>query len=276
MYHSLRVRGGGDIFALHHLTVTIGGGVWWALLLVSAALAVVIRVVRTPLERRWGGASPCRFRRRFLAALALLSVVWLCVYKGLLWAVTDYPFYFWNELPLQPCNVVALLSIPAALLQGRAARPLRAFCFYGGIVFSLAAMALPVDGFHDIPLLSVNAIGFYGFHGLVLATAISFASWELYRPSYWDTPAVLLLLTLLGGVVHLINLLLRATVYPQASYFYTCGLEGNPVLEGLLEIIPVYFLFELPLLLLMTLFCGCITLLFQLGRRLLPARALAL
>lgn len=245
---------------------------WWVLLLAPVALAAVIRAVRTPLERRWGGTSPCRFRQRFLAALALLSVAWLFAYKFLLWAVTDYPFEFWNELPLQPCNVVALLALPAALLRGRAAKPLRAFCFYGGIVFSLAAMALPVDGFHDIPLLSVNAIGFYGFHGLVLTLAISFAAWELYQPSFGDTPAVLLLLTLLGGAVHLVNLLLRATVYPHASYFYTCGLEGNPVLEGLLEVIPVYFLFELPLLLLMTLFCGCINLIFLLGRRLMTAR----
>ena len=226
-----------------------------------------------PLERRWGGTSPDRFRRHFLAALALLSVIWLFIYKGLLWVATDYPFLFWNELPLQPCNVVALLSLPAALARGRIARPLRAFCFYGGIVFALAAMAQPVDGFYDIPLLSVNAVGFYGFHGLVLVTAISFASWELYRPSLSDTPAVLLLLALLGGAVHLINLLLRATVYPQASYFYTCGLEGNPVMDWLLELIPVYFLFELPLLLLMALFCGCITLLFRLGRRLLSAGA---
>ena len=234
---------------------------------------MVIGAVRAPLERRWAPTSPYRFRQRFLAGLALLSVIWLCVYKALLWAVTDYPFSFWNELPLQPCNVVALLAISAALLQGKAARPLRAFCFYGGIVFSLAAMVQPVDGFYDIPLLSVNAIGFYGFHGLVLALAISFASWALYRPSFADTPAVLLVLTLLGGAVHLVNLLLRATVHPQASYFYTCGLEGNVVLEGLLELIPVYFLFELPLLLLMALFCGCITLLFHLVRRLLTVRA---
>lgn len=192
-----------------------------------------------------GPTSPCRFRQRSLAGLALLSVVWLCVYKGLLWAITDYPFSFWNELPLQPCNVVALLSIPAALLQGKAARPLRAFCFYG-------------------------------FHGLVLALAISFASWALYRPCFTDIPAVLLVLTLLAGAVHLVNLLLRATVYPQASYFYTCGLEGDPVLEWLLELIPVYFPFELPLLLLMAFFCGCITLLFHLVRRLLPAGAHAL
>lgn len=251
----------------------MGGGVWWSLLLVDAVLAAAIGAARAPLERRWGGASPCRFRRHFLAALAGLSVVWLCIYKVLLWAATDYPFFVWNELPLHACNVVALLSPIAALIQGRAARPLRAFCFYGGIVFSLAAMALPVDGFYDIPLLSVNAIGFYVFHGLLLVVAISFASWELYRPTFGDTPAVLLIITLLGGVVHLINLLLRATVYPEASYFYTCGLEGNPVLEWLLELIPVYFLFELPLLLLMAFFCGCITLLWRLGRRLLSVRS---
>lgn len=249
---------------------------WWALLLTPLLLAAAIRAVRAPLERRRGGTDPCRFRRRFLAALALVSVVWLAVYKWLLWAVTDYPFVFWNELPLQPCNVVALLSVPAALLRGRGARPLRAFCFYGGIVFSLAAMAQPVEGFYDIPLLSVNAVGFYGFHGLVLALAISFASWELYRPTFRDTPAVLAVLTLLGGAVHLVNLLLRATVYLQASYFYTCGLEGNPVLDWLLALIPVYFLYELPLLLLMVLFCGAITLLWQLGRRLLSAGASAL
>ena len=258
------------------MTVSVGGGIWLALLLAAVALAVAIGAARAPLERRWGGASPCRFRRRFLAGLAGLSVAWLCIYKVLLWAVTDYPFFFWNELPLQPCNVVALLSVPAALLQGRTARPLRAFCFYGGIVFSLAAMALPVEGFYDIPLLSVNAIGFYGFHGLVLVVAVSLASWDLYRPSFGDTPGVLLQLTLLGGAVHLVNLLLRATVFPQASYFYTCGLEGNPVLELLLELIPVYFLFELPLLLLMALFCGCITLLWRLGRRLLSTRLPAL
>ena len=246
---------------------------WWALVLAPVVLAGILGAARQPLERRWGGPDPCRFRRRFLAALAGLTVVWLGIYKLLLWAVTDYPFFFWNELPLQPCNVVALLSIPAALLRGRLARPLRAFCFYGGIVFSLAAMAQPVDGFYDIPLLSVNAVGFYIFHGLVLAVAITFAFWELYRPSFRDTPAVLLVLTLLGGAVHLVNLLLRATVYPQASYFYTCGLEGNPVLEWLLELIPAYFLFELPLLLLMALFCGCITLLFHLLRRLLSVRA---
>lgn len=249
---------------------------WWALVLAHVVLAGILGVVRRPLERRWGNSDPYRFRQRLLAGLAALSVVWLCIYKALLWAVTDYPFFFWNELPLQPCNVVALLSVPAALLNGRLARPLRAFCFYGGIVFSLAAMAQPVDGFYDIPLFSVNAIGFYVFHGLVLAVAITFASWELYRPSFADTPAVLLVLTLLGGAVHLVNLLLRATVYPQASYFYTCGLEGNAVLEWLLELIPAYFLFELPLLLLMAFFCGCITLLFHLLRRLLVRRAPAL
>ena len=168
---------------------------WWALLLAPLLLAAAIRAVRTPLERRRGGTDPCRFRRRFLAALALLSV---------------------------------------------------------------------------------NAVGFYGFHGLVLALAVTFASWELYRPTFRDTPAVLAVLTLLGGAVHLVNLLLRATVYPQASYFYTCGLEGNPVLDWLLALIPVYFLYELPLLLLMVLFCGAITLLWQLGRRLLSAGASAL
>ena len=203
---------------------------------VIAAFTAGIWSVRGRMSPAMGETEPpARDNRKFLAAMAAFTVVYLAVYKTLLAFNPDFDFKFWNELPLQPCNVVAVLAIPAALLRGRIGRLIREFCFYGGIVFVPVALTMPVDGFSGVPLISVNAIGFYGFHGLVLALSISFGTLKVYRPEWRDIPGVLLVLSVLALPVHGINMLLRATVFPEANYFYTYGLEGNPVLEGLMS-----------------------------------------
>ena len=224
---------------------------------IAAAMAVV-----------WYGRGrpPVRENRIFLAGLAAVTIGYLACYKILLVLSPTYEFLLWNELPLYPCNLVAILALPAALLRGRIGHILKAFCFYGGIVFTPVAMAMPVNGFTDVPLLSVNAIGFYGFHGLVLILAVSFGTLRVYRPAFRDIPRVLLTLVLLALPVHGVCMLLRATVYPEANYFYTYGLAGNPVLEGLKALIPIPLVYELPLLLVMAALCAVITLLFQGGR----------
>ena len=69
----------------------------------------------------------------------------------------------------------------------------------------------------------------------------------------------------LGAAAHGVNLLLRATVSPQANYFYTLGLEGNPVLEGLWALLPVPLAYELPLLLVLLAVCALVIPLSRLG-----------
>ena len=213
------------------------------------------------------GRKPANDNRGFLAGLAAFAVVYLAAYKTLLASVPDFDFVPWNELPLQPCNVVAVLGIPAALMRGRAGRALQAFCFYGGMVFAPVALAMPVEGFSGVPLLSVNAIGCYGFHGLVLTLSLSFGTLKVFDPQWRDIPVTLLTLTALSLPVHGINMLLRATVYPEANYFYTYGLEGNAVLEGLRSLIPIPLVYELPLLAVMAALCAAITLAFKTARR---------
>ena len=214
---------------------------------------------------------PTKENQKFLAKLAAFTVLYLAGYKTLLAFSPDFEFAFWNELPLQPCNVVAVLAIPAALSRGRIGRLLKEFCFYGGIVFTPVALVMPVDGFSGVPLLSVNAIGFYGFHGLVLVLSVSFGTLKVYRPEWRDIPGVLLILLLLALPVHGVNMLLRATVYPEANYFYTYGLEGNSVLEGLKSWIPIPLVYELPLLLVMGILCATITFLFRSGWKIAAA-----
>ena len=194
-----------------------------------------------------------------MTALAGVTIVYMVLYKA---GQVIQTGFLWDKLPLHACNLAAVLALPAALAGNRRwGQPLRGFCFYGGVIFSLAAMAMPERGYDVMPLLSINALGFYGFHGLVLAQSFCFATWGLHRPAWRDLYRSPLILAAMALPVHGINLLLRATVYPQANFFYTCGLAGNPVMEWLYGLIPVPFLFELPLTLLMALLCGVMLLL---------------
>lgn len=238
------------------MTLVPLGGLWWAVMALLAALAAGIYALRG--RRR--GDEAVKENRRFLAGLGLLTVCYLAVYKILLSQVPDFDFHAWHELPLQPCNVIALLSIAAVLTDSRI---LKGVCFYGGAVFAVMALLMPESGFAEVALLSVKGLGFYGFHGLVLVLSVSFATLGVYRPRYRDIPAVLAALAALCTLAHGVNLLLRATVYPEANFFFTCGLQGNPVLDALKAVIPVNLLYEMPLLLPMGLLCLLMTLAAQ-------------
>ena len=146
---------------------------------------------------------------------------------------------------------------------------LKNFCLCAGIPFAMVALLMPVDGFSQVPLFSVNAIGFYGFHGMVLALSVSFATLGVCRSRLRDIPGTAALLVGLGTAVHGVNVLLRATVFGGANYFYTFGLEGNVVLEGLWALLPMPLVYELPLLLVLIAVCLATTLLARLaeGRR---------
>ena len=174
----------------------------------------------------------------------------------------EFDFQFWNELPLQPCNLIAILAILAAATDWQV---LKNFCLCAGIPFAMVALLMPVDGFSQVPLFSVNAIGFYGFHGMVLALSVSFATLGVCRSRLRDIPGTAALLVGLGTAVHGVNVLLRATVFGGANYFYTFGLEGNVVLEGLWALLPMPLVYELPLLLVLIAVCLATTLLARLG-----------
>ena len=243
MYHPLCPGGGGDIPALSDLTVAPLNGTWWALIALTATAIAGIWLVRGR------GRKSTKDNRRFLLSFN-----------------PEFDFQFWNELPLQPCNLIAILAILAAATDWQV---LKNFCLCAGIPFAMVALLMPVDGFSQVPLFSVNAIGFYGFHGMVLALSVSFATLGVCRSRLRDIPGTAALLVGLGTAVHGVNVLLRATVFGGANYFYTFGLEGNVVLEGLWALLPVPLVYELPLLLVLIAVCLVMTLLARLaeGRR---------
>lgn len=260
MYHPLCPGGGGDIPALSDLTVAPLNGTWWALFVLTATAIAGIWLVRGR------GRKSTKDNRRFLGWFGAITLAYLWGYKTLLSLNPEFDFQFWNELPLQPCNLIAILAILAAATDWQV---LKNFCLCAGIPFAMVALLMPVDGFSQVPLLSVNAIGFYGFHGMVLALSVSFATLGVCRSRLRDIPGTAALLVGLGTAVHGVNVLLRATVFGGANYFYTFGLEGNVVLEGLWALLPMPLVYELPLLLVLIAVCLATTLLARLaeGRR---------
>lgn len=109
-------------------------------------------------------------------------------------------------------------------------------------------MIFPEMGFSGIPLLTVDAIGFYGTHACLFVLCVSLVTLGIYRPAYRDIPGVSAIQLIPLFAAHGINLLLRATVSPSANYFYTFGLEGNVLLETLRTWIPFDLWYIFPVL----------------------------
>lgn len=213
---------------------------WFIMFGVQVVLIVLIALL-------FGKKSPQQ-KERFFTGFYLFSVIFLIGYKVyLVHFSTTYETFWANELPLNLCQVASLLAYPAVK---RNLPGLKAFCFFIGSLCSLMGLLMPVTGFYNIPLLSGDSIGFYGFHGLVFVQSISLVTLRLCRPQFRDIPKVLVYIAGIALLVHGCNLLLRATGLNEISnYFFTCDPENNPILGFLYRMIPVGYVYLLPILL---------------------------
>ena len=82
-------------------------------------------------------------------------------------------------------------------------------------------------------------------HAILVVCGLSLATLGFYRPDPKDIPRILKTFGLLAIGAHLINLLLRLTLCPEANYFFTYGAEIG-VLKLFWRIIPVPLLYGLP------------------------------
>nr|WP_270385931.1 MULTISPECIES: YwaF family protein [unclassified Butyricicoccus] len=90
--------------------------------------------------------------------------------------------------------------------------------------------------------------GYYVTHAILVVCGLSLATLGFYRPDPKDIPRILKTFGLLAVGAHLINLLLRLTLCPEANYFFTYGAEIG-VLKLFWRIIPAPLLYGLPALL---------------------------
>lgn len=174
--------------------------------------------------------------------------IWLCVawilYKIGIGLDKEYTlFEFWNELPLQPCNTVIWLSLIASKKNNKT---IMAYSFFAGTVFAILAMVMPSPGFYDINFFTARGIGYYGTHWFVVITGILYATLGLFDIDVKAALRAVLFFLFIATCMHFVNMLMRATVYEEASYYYTYGNKDNAILTMVHNLLPVNLIYLIP------------------------------
>ena len=209
------------------------------LLTVTAVLFILLLLRGKPDARR----------SRFLVGVCLFNLALFTVYKLSLsmdaaYVRAYYPngFNIFNELPLHLCNI-NLFLIPLGVWKRN--RSIMGFSFFVAPLGALMALLFPEPLFSGFSLLMPRIFGYYVTHSLLVVCGLSLATLGFYRPDPKDIPRILKTFGLLAVGAHLINLLLRLTLCPEANYFFTYGAEIG-VLKLFWRIIPVPLLYGLP------------------------------
>ena len=140
------------------------------------------------------------------------------------------------------CNI-NLFLIPLGVWKRN--RSIMGFSFFVAPLGALMALLFPEPLFSGFSLLMPRIFGYYVTHAILVVCGLSLATLGFYRPDPRGIPRILKTFGLLAVGAHLINLLLRLTLCPEANYFFTYGAEIG-VLKLFWRIIPAPLLYGLP------------------------------
>lgn len=208
---------------------------WWFVFLATVVAGLI--VARLLLKDK-----PMEDRRKFITVVGLFGIVAFIIYRYALFADPDYEFVLLKELPLHLCNIAVFL-VPIASWKN--IRFLQGFCFLNCSIGAILGALLAEGDFVDVPVLSSRGLGYYGTHFLILFMCLSFAVLGVFRPKFSDVPKTIGILLIAAGLIHCVNLLIRALASVDANYFYTFGLPGNSIIDAVYSILPVPLLYEL-------------------------------
>lgn len=210
---------------------------WWIMALVQVVIIIA-------LQEYMKGKSDDKKRKTILILFAFTSIFYIWYKSYLIWGSETYETCIANELPIALCQLAVIYGAIGVAANNDT---FKGFGFFVGTLCSLMGMLMPVEGFSNIPLLSPESIGFYGFHGLVFIQSLLIYISGLYNPDKKHILKVVLLLIASAFVVHLINTLLRMTVYPASNYMFTYSPENNAILQILYSKIGINYIYTLPL-----------------------------
>ena len=195
-------------------------------------------------------------RKDFIKQFNILVILYWIIYKYMLSIDPNYNFNIWNELPLHMCNLTCILFLIASIKDWNT---LRGLCFFTGTIGVIFALIMPDTNFTNIPTLSFRAIGYWGYHTLMIVQSVSLITLNIIQPDTKDVTHIILLLIIITLVIHGINVLLRQTICQDANYFYTFGIPENIIMDYLQQKIPHPFLFMLPIILPLWFVCTSIS-----------------
>ncbi|MBQ6654095.1 MAG: YwaF family protein [Erysipelotrichaceae bacterium] len=209
---------------------------WFGFIAYCVISLILMRLFVYPL--------PLEQRLRFQLILGIAGYVYLRIYKFALSTVKGYDYNYFNELPCYLCNLTAIIGIIGTVLNSRI---IGVYCFSIGLAGALLAFMKPDPDFRDMELISIRALGFYGYHSLLVIFCLGFTVLGLCEPQPSDVFGVVgitLVLTLIG---HLTNFTVRKLhLCDNANYIFTYDPGDNGILLFFYKLIPVRMLYLLP------------------------------
>lgn len=208
---------------------------WWF----YVALTVCVLILVTLTGRQLG----LQARYRLVLTVSIIELVILRIYKYSLRKIrADYNYF--NELPCYLCNQATLLCIIAAITRNVS---IMAYCVSIGTLGAILAFVMP-DGYNrDQLVFSRQAYGFYGYHGLLIVTCLSFYTLNLYVPALKDCIWAGIYTALLAIIAHIINIIMVKTrLNPKSNYVFTMY-PDNVVMQALYDRLPVRLFYMLPI-----------------------------
>ena len=174
-------------------------------------------------------------------------------------------FSWWSELPLHLCNI-NLMLLPIAVLSRN--RSLLSFVFFMAPFGAIFAMVMPDVGFYGFSLFEPRVFGYFVTHMLILVSSLILGLLDLYRPKFRDIPMTMVYAFGISFIVFGINMLFRAThVNDFANYFYTVVPPDGTPLVFFHKLIPVPYLYMIPVMLFLPVYMALVTLPFHLAAK---------
>ena len=211
--------------------------------------------------------KPETTRKRVLVIICALNIVFYFVYKGFLSVDAEFleisgleSFNWFNELPLQLCNI-NLFLIPLGVMTKK--RGVLGFSFFIAPLAAMLALLFPEIAFTGYSLSQPRILGYYVTHLLIVICGLSLFTLGFYRPDFKDFPGIVAAFIVLSLGAHLVNIVLRHSVCPQANYFFTFGADIS-ILNLLWSFIPKAYVYLLPGLLILLAYMTAITVLIRL------------
>ncbi|MBR5341761.1 MAG: YwaF family protein [Erysipelotrichaceae bacterium] len=207
---------------------------WW--------FYIVITVLGTILFTLYGNTLTPDKKLTYIMITSIIEFIILRVYKLYMIHIRDDYRYF-NELPCYLCNQSTILCIIAAATNNS---HLMSFCIVMGTCGSLLALTFPDKIVYNQPFYSLQTLGFYAYHSLLIITSLSFLTLGLYKADISDIFWNMLMLYALGTFTHFVNVfLIRTNLYPEANYSFTIH-PDNGFTQMLYNFCPKPFFYMLP------------------------------
>ena len=209
---------------------------WWFYVIVTFVLLAAMTAYTSSFtdEKKY----------RFILIVSVIELIILRIYKFSLKDIrSDYNYF--NELPCYLCNQSTLMCIVASIIHDV---PIMAYCVAVGTLGAVLAYVMPDSYNQDQRFFSKQAFGFYGYHGLLIVTCLSFYTMGLYEPKISDCIWPAFYTFVLATIAHFLNLYLRKSgLNPRANYVFTID-PDNIILKKMYALLPVPLLYMLPVL----------------------------